>query len=204
MIRQAESKDKQPCCQLNYMAGQVIFDYFFADTKCGVMPVIEFMYDTPDTFMSAKWYWVDDEAGRVRGAAVVYPGKNKKELEKNMGNYGRDFVKLVGWGAIFKMLVRGRMNKLLDVIDEDEMYLQALAVFPDHRGKHVSTGLINQAKELTKKEGLTKLSVLAEPINEHACMVYEKYGFKTVLTRELPGKYHKHKLYSFYKMVAEV
>ena len=54
MIRQAELKDKQPCCRLNYMAGQVIFDYFFSDTKCGVLPVIEFMFDTPDTFMSGK------------------------------------------------------------------------------------------------------------------------------------------------------
>lgn len=204
MIRKAEPKDKQACSQLNYMGGEAIFDYFFASTSSGVLPVIEFMFDTPDTFMSGNWYWVDKEAGQVRGAAVVYPGKIKKDLEKNMNKYGKDFVKLVGWGAIFKMMFRSRLNKLLDVINDDEMYLQALAVFPEHRGKHVSTGLISQAKELTKKEGLTKLSVLAEPINEHAVMVYERYGFKKVFTRDLPKKYQKHKLYSFQKMIAEV
>jgi ribosomal protein S18 acetylase RimI-like enzyme len=154
--------------------------------------------------MSKDFFQVDEEQEKVRGAISIFPGKDKKMLEKNVGRYRKELSKIAGILPSIKMIFRSSLDKYMPTISDDELYIEAIAVFSEYRGQKIASALLKKAFEYAKQKGLPKVSLLAETPNEHAIMIYKKYGFKITETQEFKKKYLKHELYGVHKMVAEV
>jgi len=204
MIRKAELKDKTDISRLHYMAAPNIFNYFFASTRNKALKILDRLYETPDTIFSKDFFWVNEEHGKIKGAISIFPGKDEKLFEKNIGKYGKELVQMAGVFTAVKMIFRDSLNKFFPAINEDELYIQALAVFPEYRGQRIASTLIRNAFDYARQIKLTKVSLLVEITNEHAVMVYKKYGFYITHTQEFKSKYRKHELYGIHKVVAEI
>ena len=204
MIRKAEGKDKADICKLHYMAGEHFFKYFLASTKATALKILDRLYEPPDTIFSKDFFWVHEDHGTIRGAISFFPGMNKKLYEENIGKQGKELAQIAGYLTAIKMMLRGSLHKYMPPIYDDELYIQALAVFPQHRGQRVASALLHHALEYANQQQLPKVSLLVEIPNEHARMVYQQYGFRITMTQQFKRKYRKHKLYGVHKMVAEV
>jgi ribosomal protein S18 acetylase RimI-like enzyme len=204
MIRKAVGKDKVDISKLHYMAGEHFFKYFFATTKKTAVNILDRLYEPPDTIFSKDFFWVHEDQGTIRGAISLFPGRDKKFLEENIGKHGKDLAQIAGYFTAIKMLFRGSLHKYMPPIYEDELYIQALAVFPAYRGQRVASALLQHAFHYAKQQHVPKVSLLVEIPNEHAIMVYNKYGFRITTTQHFKRKYQKHKLYGVHKMVAAV
>jgi ribosomal protein S18 acetylase RimI-like enzyme len=203
MIRKAEAKDKATITKLHYMAGEHFFNYFFASTKKTALKILNRLYTPPDTIFSKDFFWVHEEGGTIRGAISIFPGMNKKWYEENIGKQGKELAHIAGYLTAVKMMLRGTLHKYMPPIYDDELYIQALAVFPQYRGQRVASALLHYAREHANQQNLPKVSLLVEIPNEYACMVYKRHGFRITVTQPFKRRYHKHKLYGVHKMVAD-
>jgi len=204
MIRKAVSKDKADISKLHYMAGEHFFNYFFASTKTTALKILNRLYEPPDTIFSKDFFWVHEDHGTIRGAISFFPGMHKKLYEENIGKQGKELAQIAGYFTAIKMLLRGSLSNYMPPIDDDELYIQALAVFPQYRDQHVASALLQHTFQYAKQQQLPKVSLLVEIPNEHARMVYTHYGFRITMTQHFKRKYRKHKLGGVHKMVAEV
>lgn len=204
MIRKAEAKDKAAITKLHYMAGEHFFNYFFASTKKTALTILNRLYKPPDTIFSKDFFWVYEDQGTIQGAISLFPGMEKKLLEENIGKQGKELAQIAGLFKTIQMMFRGSLHKYMPPIYDDELYVQALAVFPPYRGQGVSSALLHHALQYANGQQLPKVSLLVEIPNEHAIMVYNKYGFRITMTQQFKRKYRKHKLYGVHKMVADV
>jgi ribosomal protein S18 acetylase RimI-like enzyme len=203
MIRKAELHDKAEISKLHYMAAPNIFTYFFVSQTTAIN-ILDRLYEAPETIFSKVFFWVHEEDGTIKGAICIFPGKDKKLLEKNIGKYGKELVRVAGFFPALKMMFRGSLSKYMPTTNDDELYIQAIAVFPEYRGQRIASGLLQHAFEYAKQLQLQKVSLLVELPNEHALLVYKKYGFTITSTQEFSRKYRKYQLYGIHKMVAEV
>ena len=204
MIRKAEVKDKACISKLHYMAGEHFFNYFFASTKTTVLKMLNRLYAHPETIFSKDFFWVHENQGTIQGAISFFPGINKKLYEENIGKQGKGLAQIAGLLKTIQMIFRGTLHKYMPPIYDDELYIQALAVFPPYRGQRIASALLQHAFHYAKQQHISKVSLLVEIPNEHATMVYTHYGFRITITQQFKRRYKKHKLYGVHKMVAAV
>ena len=204
MIKKAEGKDKTDISKLHYMAGEPFFNYFFASTKTKALKILNRLYAPPETIFSKDYFWVHENQGTIQGAISFFPGMNKKLYEENIENQGKELAQIAGYPTAVKMMLRSTLSKYIPPIYDDELYIQALAVFPQYRAQRVASALLHHALEYANQQQLPKVSLLIEIQNEHACKVYKHHGFRITMTQHFKQKYKKHKLYGVHKMVAEV
>jgi ribosomal protein S18 acetylase RimI-like enzyme len=204
MIRKAEGKDKADITKLHYMAGEHFFNYFFAGPETIALKILDRLYELPHTIFSKDFFWVQEDRGTIRGAISLFPGSDKEWFEKNIGRHGKELAHIAGFFPTMKMMLRGSLHNYMPPVYDDELYIQALAVFPQYRGQRVASALLHHAFEYTKQQQLPKVSLLVEIPNEHAIMVYQHYGFRITMTQQFKRKYRRHNLYGVHKMVAEV
>jgi ribosomal protein S18 acetylase RimI-like enzyme len=204
MIRKAVSKDKADISKLHYMAGEHFFNYFFSSTKTTALQILDRLYAPSDTIFSKDFFWVYEDQGIIRGVISLFPGMDKKFLEENIGKQGKELARIAGYFTALKMLFRGSLHNYMPPIYDDELYIQALAVYPQYRDQRVASALLHHAFQYANEQQLPKVSLLVEIPNEHARMVYTHYGFRITMTQQFKPKYQKHKLYGVHKMVAKV
>jgi ribosomal protein S18 acetylase RimI-like enzyme len=203
MIRKAELKDKKDITKLHYMAGPNFMKYFFAcnnDEKA--CRILELLYESSETIFSKEYFFLFEEDEKVKGAVSLYPGNQKALLEKNIEKYGKEVGKITGIINSIKIILRSSLNKAIPKFYGDELYIQAISVFPEYRGQSIASKLIKHSFECAKKLNLPKVALLVEIQNVHALNVYKKYGFNIVSTNKFKEKYRKHKLIGVHKMVA--
>jgi len=201
MIRRANSNDARDCTQLIYMSGPKLFHYFFSCDERRVIALLMMLFEKPDTIFSKDFLWVDEKDGKVRGSLLLFPGKCKSILERNIKHYGKEIARIVGLMRSMKILCRVRLYRFFPEIGQDELYIEALAVYPEYRGQKIGSGLLKKSFECCKTTGLHKVSLLVENNNAFAIRMYKKYGFEITDTSEFKKSYHKHHLYGLHKMV---
>jgi N-acetylglutamate synthase-like GNAT family acetyltransferase len=205
MIRKAELKDKGDITRLHYMAGPNLMKYFFAcnsDEK--TYTVLDLLYESNETIFSKEYFSLFEENEKVKGAISLFPGNKKKLLEKNIGQYGKEIFKISGLKKSIKMMFRNSLNKAFPSFYNDELYIEAISVFPEYRGQSIASKLLKHSFEHAEKLNIPKVALLVEIQNEHALNVYKKYGFNIVSTHEFKRKYRKHKLIGVHKMIVEI
>lgn len=203
MIREANAREAGAVSRLHYLAGEHFFRYFFVCPEAALLKMLERLYETSDTFCSQKFWRVEAEQDIVKGGIAFYPGAQYERLARNIGNYGREIARRIGVGATLKMIVRGLLRPQMPAIDENELCIQALAVFPEYQGQGIASQLLRTAFGEAARLGLPKLSLLVETQNTRAQAVYEHSGFRIAATQHLPRRFHKHDIYGLHKMVAE-
>lgn len=201
MIRRPNDSEKEDCVKLIYTSGPNMFSYFLILKEPDVFKSIEVFYTKPDVMFSSNKVFVKTEDERVCGLLLSFPAKDMDEMSRNMGKYGKEIFQVSGFANTFKMLFRGGLQKYLNLLGDDEYYINNLAVFDEYRGKGYGVELLNHAEVLAREQGFKKLSLIVEFYNTHAKKVYEKFGFCEEKKVDFPKKYHKHSLDGIYKMV---
>ena len=115
------------------------------------------------------------EDGSVAGAIVSYDGARLYPLREA-------FIRVANE-------VLGMNLKAEDFEDEtspDEIYLDSLCVFPEHRGQGLAAELIAAAIERHKDSG-KPVGLLVDPDNPRARRLYDRLGFKEVGMRPFAG-----------------
>jgi len=80
---------------------------------------------------------------------------------------------------LLKLPVLISYYSVMDIVRKGDFYLNNLAVYPEHRGKHIATSLISAAGDEAKCEKAVRLTLEAEKENIDAVRLYEKLGFST-------------------------
>ncbi|EHF4969968.1 MULTISPECIES: GNAT family N-acetyltransferase [Enterobacter] len=76
--------------------------------------------------------------------------------------------------------------------DDDEIYIDSLAVDPDHRGGGIAKQLVRAVIEQAAAQGFTKVSLLADVAKPHLGKLYRSLGFVEVKRmRYLNDEYEK-------------
>ncbi len=113
--------------------------------------------------------------GSVAGVLVAYDGARLYDLRRA---FATEAHKVLGLEVDFAAMG--------DETSEDEIYLDTLAVFPEHRHKGLARRLIlatiERYKHLGKPTGL-----LCDPPNTNAHRLYEAIGFRTINQRPFAG-----------------
>ena len=112
--------------------------------------------------------------GVVGGMAVSYSGRMLEAA--NTPTYS--FLHHYHDGA--PKLIRKNVLPLLQAkeAEEDEYYLDALAVHPSFRGQGLGTALLRHVQKKARKNGFKKTSLLVEHGNMSAYRLYRKIGYK--------------------------
>ncbi|MGM9860694.1 MAG: GNAT family N-acetyltransferase [Muribaculaceae bacterium] len=113
--------------------------------------------------------------GSVAGVLVAYDGARLYDLRHAFANEAH---KVLGLEVDFAAMG--------DETSDDEVYLDTLAVFPEHRRQGLARKLIlatiERHKHLGKPTGL-----LCDPPNVNAHRLYEAIGFRTINQRPFAG-----------------
>ncbi len=204
VIRKSELCDRDDVSRLHVMAGPNVYKYCFACDEEEAIAINRMLFDTADTFCSQRYYHVYDSSAGVQGVIGIYPGKDNDALGNNVGRYIRGITDITGYMSILKMTLRYRMFRRFPALGDDELYIEALAVYPEYRGRGVSSALLKFAFKECARMKLPVVSLFAEINNDHALAIYRGKGFQVEDTVELPRRYRKYNLYGFHKMTAPV
>ena len=129
----------------------------------------------PDHAMSLEHARVLDRNGEVLGMAAAMTG-----LEARKG-FDSLLWPAAGWRAIraaAMSLALRPMFRFLDVHDDDEFYLLALAVVPEERGQGLGTRLLDDVTARAIEAKSNKLALHVDTNNPDAQRLYSRYGFQ--------------------------
>ena len=205
MIRKAELKDKKEITKLLYMAAPNLMDYFFASkNEQKTISILEYLYKSNDTIFSMENFSLIEENSKIKGAIALINGGKVDVYEQNIGkNHGKELFKISGILSTIKVMLRKSLNKAFPSFYNDELYIEAISVFPEYRGQGIASKLLKHSFDYAEELNIPKVALLVEMQNEHALNIYKKYGFNIVSTHEFKRKYRKHKLIGVHKMIAE-
>lgn len=113
--------------------------------------------------------------GSVAGVLVAYDGAQLYDLRRA---FVTEAHKVLGLEVDF--------SAMGDETSDDEIYLDTLAVFPDHRRQGLARRLIMATIERYKHLG-KPVGLLCDPPNINAHRLYEAIGFRTVNQRPFAG-----------------
>lgn len=126
----------------------------------------------------------ETSAGQTAGIVVAYDGEILLAARRLFFRLAKE---LLGWD-IFEMVPDGEPEV---ETDPSEYYLDSLAVWPQYRGRGISTALIeaveNRARLVGKPVGL-----LCAEENQSARRVYEHLGFREIGKRPFAGEVMAH------------
>ncbi|MCR8632651.1 GNAT family N-acetyltransferase [Paenibacillus radicis (ex Xue et al. 2023)] len=80
--------------------------------------------------------------------------------------------------------------------DEDEYYIDALAVSPEWGGRGFGTELITAAEQHARQLGYKKIALNVEQYNERAVSLYKKLGYATDKETQINKKTYYHMIKS--------
>lgn len=204
MIRRASHLDAVPCSELLYLSSPALYTYFFASGKEKAVEVLKVLFEKPANPFSGEFFWVYEDGGNVLGAIVLFSGRVKEELERNLGQYGREIYRILGLSSGIKLLRRQGLRRIFPVIESDEYYIQALAVFPKFRGMGIGSYMLRKAFDVSRENGVPGVSLLVEKGNDRVVELYLRHGFTVSESMHFPEKYRRYNLKGLYKMVAPV
>lgn len=202
IIRKAALSDREDVSRLHVMAGPNVYSYCFGCDEEKAVAINRLLFETPDTFCSRQYYYVCGSPAGAEGLLGIYPGRDNEALGRNVGRYIRGIAGITGPLSILKMMVRSGLFRRMPALGDDELYIEALAVYPHYRGHGVSSALLNFAFEECVRMKLSVVSLFAEINNDRALAVYHHKGFRVADSVELPPRFRRHGLYGFHKMTA--
>lgn len=201
MIRRAQDSDADACAELTLMAGANELRCFFPVDETGILRMLVALYAKEDVLFSRSNLWVEEQGGVARGAMLLIPGARKRRAERAVGGCFRELIGALGIVGVFRMIARAPLARVFDVAEDDELYINSIAVYPRFRGQKVASALLAAAGDHAKELGLDKVSLVVELRNAHAIDVYRGAGYSIARTVSLGAHYSARHLVGFHKMV---
>lgn len=121
--------------------------------------------------------FVAEVDGNVVGVIELSTKETKKSKQESLKSY---FAHLGFFGTIRAFLV---FMILEGKIDENDCYVEHIAVSPDFRGKGIGKLLMKRAEEFAKEKQKVHCSLYVAPDNKPARYLYEKTGFCEIGTK---------------------
>ncbi|NOV02275.1 GNAT family N-acetyltransferase [Paenibacillus planticolens] len=164
-IRYAQPQDAPAVIQLLFDAIQDIgYQLTGAATQDEVLDTLQQFYRQEGNRFSYTNVLVKEEAGQVAGMILCYHGSEAAAIDKPI----RDKLRRL----------KNDPHLTLDKeADEDEYYIDALAVSPASGGRGFGTELIRAAEQQAIQRGYSKIALNVEQYNERACSLYKKLGY---------------------------
>jgi ribosomal protein S18 acetylase RimI-like enzyme len=173
IYRDGKKKDCLRLAELDNIASQGAVNYLFHDLVPGFTPVQVVAHglegdDHPHSYRSAI---VAEYNNEVVGMALSYPSRFHGVTEEMKGFFPAERLEH------FKHFFSARV--------EDSLFLDALGVLPEFRGKGIGTELIHLTEKKAVENGHTVVSLMVFADNTEARRLYERCGFAVVETVEL-------------------
>ncbi len=165
-IRQAGEGDTSSVARLVLQAIQDIASQLTGETdERDVLRRLEAFIDAEGNRFSRSCILVKEEDGRPVGMILGYRGSEAERL----------------YEPVLRHLRRKSGNASVTIdeeADEDEYYIDALAVDPSHQGKGYAKQLIAAAESRARELGCDKIGLNVDLTNEGARALYAKLGFR--------------------------
>jgi ribosomal protein S18 acetylase RimI-like enzyme len=76
------------------------------------------------------------------------------------------------------LIVFAPLLRIIDTIDDNDYYLQAIAVDKEHRGDGIGSVLLDYIETQARENGSARMSLDVSAKNKVACRFYERHGMK--------------------------
>lgn len=174
MIRKADKKDaKEVIKLLNLAMGEIAYKLSgYKEPKNS--EILEIFFTQKDNRLSYENVLVYEIDNKIVAAICFY--KWHKNIDLPFVNHLKSLN--------LPFLIEKECN-------ENELYIDSIAVSKDYRGQKIATKLINKAYEIAKNKGLN-LSLVAKSDDEKVNIYYQKLGFKFTEIKILYGKKYNH------------
>jgi len=179
-IRQAGSGDTAALARLILLAIQdIAYQLTGEDDEGDVLRRLEAFIDAEDNRFSRSCILALEEDGRPVGMILCYHGGDAERL----------------YEPVLEHLRRKGGDPSVtidDEADEDEYYIDAIAVDPSHQGKGYAKRLIAAAEGRAKELGCDKIALNVDQTNEGAHALYVKLGYHADKEIPIHGKPYWH------------
>lgn len=170
-LRPARPQDAAPVTDLIVMAIEDLANQFTQAVAAEELSNrMQALFHAPGTRFSMAYAWVIEQEGNVAGACIAYPGHAMTELTR------QTVSTMVEKGIEYPVDEIHRLCSSREAND-DEYYIDNLAVFEAYRGLSYSRLLIEAAESHGRSLGFEKVSILADLTNPKAQAIYEKMGY---------------------------
>lgn len=175
-IRQAKSTDVDEVISLVYLAIKDIAYQLTGEQQYEeVIAQLKQFYLTEHNRFSASLVTVKTVDEKVAGMILCYDGTEAEQLYTPILNHLHD-VKQLSTATID------------DEADEDEYYIDALAVFPEYQGQGIAKELFIAAEQHAKLKGFNKISLNVDVDNVKAEQLYTRLGYRA--TKQISINHH--------------
>ncbi|RED64082.1 GNAT family N-acetyltransferase [Cohnella lupini] len=178
-IRPADPSDSGPIAKLILLAIQDIANQLTGKTtESDVLRQLEAFLNVEGNRFSRSCILVEEIAGEAVGMILCYHGSDSVRLYKPILDYLRH---------------NGDLAASIDEeADEDEYYIDAIAVDPSHQGKGIAKRLIAAAETKAAGLGYDKIALNVEMNNSGAHALYLKLGYEANKVITIHGKPYRH------------
>lgn len=188
VLRKGKKEDFDQVFPLIIMAIEDLANQFTSTSNNEILKErMRAVYNATETRFAKEFAIVIEsvEQGKVAGVGFAYPGRVMKHLTQ------RSLEVCQALGAQYE---NEDFQRLLDSkeAEDDEFYIDNLAVYEDFRGLGLSKTIISTLEEEGKKQGFDKVSILADINNPKAKAIYEKMGYLADNIYEVLGHNYHH------------
>jgi ribosomal protein S18 acetylase RimI-like enzyme len=181
-IRSAESKDARKIAEYIVLAmNDLAYKFSNSTDKEFTLSLFEKFVAKEANQYSFENTLVAEENGEIIGAIIGYDGGKLDELRK-------PFVEYLYLNCGFE-------GNPEDETEAGEVYLDTLAVSPQHQGKKIGQKLMEALIEQSRERGFSKVGLLVDPDNPPAKRLYERIGFQVAGLKPLLGTTYEHMVY---------
>jgi ribosomal protein S18 acetylase RimI-like enzyme len=176
-IRAAAIGDAEPAAQLIFEAIHDIAYQLTGETtqEEAVKALAELFREEGNRF-SSKQILAAEVDGKIAGIILCYYGSEADRLDAPVAERLRKRT--------------GNPNPPIDKeADEDEYYIDSIAVFPEYRGRGIAKALLSAAEKAGAALGYGRIALNVEYGNESAARLYQSIGYlsdKTVTINSTP------------------
>lgn len=164
IIRQATPADAHKVAPLIYDAIGEIANRLTGEQELDkILDALAHLVTLENNRHSYLYTYIAENAGKLLGIAVLYGGKQGKELDYELQQY---------------LYEKNNTAPKIDVeAYDDEFYIDTVCVAPDARGQGIGTHLLTFAEQLAREKKYNKLSLNVELEKLKARQLYERLGF---------------------------
>lgn len=121
--------------------------------------------------------YIATDGQRVLGVLLLKEAGGPKHLPNRSTG---ELVRRYGISGVIKAMILGLL--VAHTPDQDELYIDSIAVSDDARGMGVGTTMLDFAQELAVKHGCRRLTLQVMIENPRAQRLYERFGFTVTHT----------------------
>ncbi|GAB4503053.1 MAG: hypothetical protein Fur0043_00450 [Anaerolineales bacterium] len=164
--------------------GNELAEYLFGGTRLPIKTILAGLFSFPGNRFSQEVTDVAEVEGQLAGMLASFPGWQFQRRELSIGV---GLLRLCGLWDVLRLSRRALSVAHGVETYRDEYYLANLAVFPPFQKRGIGSALLEHAENKARQVGLRKCSLIVDLENPTARRLYERWGYRAVMTKTYPG-----------------